>query len=131
VDENDGVAVKGVRWRSAEAAGTWLHRRRVAGTEEEEEDFFFSPWPKRYGRPDWLLGQAKWAGSVGFDPGKSFPPFFSVLFLFLFSIFQIWILFWFLILFCRLLRFEPPTKYEFGTTGPSHINRAIYRCIGT
>jgi hypothetical protein len=51
VDENNGVAVKGVWRRSAEAAGTWPHRHRVARAEEEEEDFFFSPRPKRYPGP--------------------------------------------------------------------------------
>jgi hypothetical protein len=86
-DENEDVAVNGARRWSSMAAGTWPRRRRVAGIEEEEEDFFFSPWPKRYGRPGRLLGQAKWAGSVGFGPGKSFP-LFSVLFLFLFSVFN-------------------------------------------
>jgi hypothetical protein len=86
MDQTEYVVVNGFRRRSAEAAGMWPRRRRVTGTEEEEEDFFFSPWPKRYGRPGRLLSQAKWVGSVGFGPGKSFP-LFSVLFLFLFSVF--------------------------------------------
>jgi hypothetical protein len=66
MDQTEYVVVNGFRRRSAEAAGTWPRRRRVAETEEEEE-FFFSPWSKRYGRPGRLPGQAKWAGSVGFD----------------------------------------------------------------
>jgi hypothetical protein len=57
------------------SAATWSRRRcAVEHVEEEEEDFFF-PLPKRYLGPGWL-GLPKWAGLVGFGPGKSFPPFF-------------------------------------------------------
>jgi hypothetical protein len=86
MDQTEYVVVNGFRRWSAEAAGTWPRRRRVAGTEEEEEEFFFSPWSKRYGRPGRLLGQAKWAGSVGFGlVSVSF--ILSASYSFLFSIF--------------------------------------------
>jgi hypothetical protein len=62
VDQDEVVAVNSAQRWSSMAAGTWLRRRRVTGT-EEEEDFFFSPWPKRYGRPGQLLGQARWAAA--------------------------------------------------------------------
>jgi hypothetical protein len=38
VDENDGVAVKGVWRRSAEVARTWPCRHRVVCTKEHEDD---------------------------------------------------------------------------------------------
>jgi hypothetical protein len=63
VDQDEVVAVNSAQRWSSMVAGTWLRRRHVAGREEEEEDFFFSPWPKRYGRLGRLLGQARWAAA--------------------------------------------------------------------
>jgi hypothetical protein len=84
------LAVNGARRWSPKAAGDVeldLHRG-VDLLREEEEDFFFCFPPEAVSSAGLAPRPSCWAGSVGFSQVSPLP-FFSILFLFLFSIFQI------------------------------------------
>jgi hypothetical protein len=106
-DKNIVLAVNGARrWSPKVAGDVELNLRRGVDLQwEEEEDFFFCFPPEAISRAGLAPRPSCWAGSVGFGQVSPFC-FFFVLFLFLFSVFQIWILFEFVFCFCRFKTWE-------------------------